>query len=40
MTKAEHFGSFSAFEILTQMVKNLPAIEETQVQSLGWKDPL
>ena len=40
MTKAEHFGLFSAFEILAQMVKNLPAIEETQVQSLGWKDPL
>ena len=38
--KARHFGSFSAFEILAQMVKNLPAIEETQVQSLGWKGPL
>ena len=23
-----------------QMVKNLPAIWETQVQSLGWEDPL
>ena len=22
------------------MVKNLPAMEETQVQSLGWEDPL
>ena len=22
------------------MVKNLPAIQETEVQSLGWKDPL
>ena len=22
------------------MVKNLPATQETQVQSLGWKDPL
>ena len=22
------------------MVKNLPAIQETWVQSLGWKDPL
>ena len=21
-------------------VKNLPAMQETQVQSLGWKDPL
>ena len=25
---------------MTQMVKNLPAIQETRVQSLGWKDPL
>ena len=23
----------------TQLVKNLPAMQETQVQSLGWKDP-
>ena len=22
------------------MVKNLPAIQETQVKSLGWEDPL
>ena len=22
------------------MVKNLPLVQETQVQSLGWKDPL
>ena len=22
------------------MVQNLPAVEETQVQSLGWEDPL
>ena len=25
---------------VAQMVKNLPAIQETQVQSLGWEDPL
>ena len=25
---------------MAQMVKNLPARQETQVQSLGWKDPL
>ena len=25
---------------VAQMVKNLPAIWETQVQSLGWEDPL
>ena len=23
---------------MTQMVKNLPAVKETQVQSLGWED--
>ena len=26
--------------LVTQMVKNLPAMQETQVQSLGWEDPL
>ena len=26
--------------LLAQMVKNLPAMQETWVQSLGWKDPL
>ena len=25
---------------LVQMVKNQPAMQETWVQSLGWKDPL
>ena len=24
---------------MTQMVKNLPAMRETQVRSLGWEDP-
>ena len=24
---------------MTQTVKNLPATQETQVQSLGWEDP-
>ena len=28
----------SAF--FTQSVKNLPAVQETQVQFLGWEDPL
>ena len=23
-----------------QLVKNLPTVQETQVQSLGWEDPL
>ena len=26
--------------MVAQMVKNLPAIQETWVRSLGWKDPL
>ena len=25
---------------MTQMVKNLPTVQETWVQSLGWEDPL
>ena len=26
--------------MVTQMVKNLPGLQETPVPSLGWKDPL
>ena len=26
--------------LVAQMVKNLPAIQETWVRSLGWEDPL
>ena len=26
--------------MVAQMVKNLPAMQETEVQSLGWEDPL
>ena len=26
--------------LVTQMVKNPPAMQETQIQSLGWEDPL
>ena len=25
---------------MAQLVKNLPAMQETRVQSLGWEDPL
>ena len=28
------------FFLLAQTVKNTPAMQETQVQSLGWEDPL
>ena len=31
--------SFRAFPV-TQPVKNPPAMQETQVRSLGWEDPL
>ena len=31
-----HLGSF----LVAQTAKNVPAIQETQVQSLGWDDPL
>ena len=31
---------YSWASLLAQMVKNLPAMQETWVQSLGWKDPL
>ena len=30
------YGAF----LVAQMVKNLPAMQETQVKSLGWEDPL
>ena len=30
------YGAF----LMAQMVKNLPAMQETQVKSLGWEDPL
>ena len=26
--------------LMAQMVENLPMMQETQVQSLGWEDPL
>ena len=33
-------GSLIINSLVTQMIKNLPAVQETQVQSLGWEDPL
>ena len=32
------FGQWAS--LVVQMVKNLPAMQATQVQSLGWEDPL
>ena len=31
---------YSWASLVAQLVKNAPAIQETWVQSLGWKDPL
>ena len=31
---------YSWASLVSQMVKNLPAMWETRVQSLGWEDPL
>ena len=31
---------FSWASLVAQMVKNLPAVRETRVRSLGWEDPL
>ena len=32
--------SFLGASLVAQMVKNLSAMQETQVRSMGWKDPL
>ena len=34
------FGKQFAISMVTQLVKHLPAMQETWVQSLGWEDPL
>ena len=31
---------YSWASLVAQLVKNLPAVRETRVQSLGWEDPL
>ena len=31
---------FNRASLVAQMVKNLPIMQETWVQSLGWEDPL
>ena len=31
---------YSWASLVAQLVKNLPAVQETWVQSLGWEDPL
>ena len=40
--KLQYFGHLMqrTDSLVAQMVKHLPAMQETQVQSLGWEDPL
>ena len=33
-------AAFRKASLMAQVVKNLPAMQETRVQSLGWEDPL
>ena len=35
-----HPLQYSWASLVAQLVKNLPAVQETWVRSLGWKDPL
>ena len=37
---AYDYNTSGGASLVTQMVKNLLAMWETQVQSLGWEDPL
>ena len=37
-SKANHSPQWAS--LVAQLVKRLPTMQETQVQSLGWKDPL
>ena len=34
------YAFISEVSLVAQRVKNLPAVQETWVQSLGWEDPL
>ena len=34
-TRCMYYGAC----LVAQMVKNLPTVQETQLQSLGWEDP-
>ena len=39
-TRLKRLSSSSIDSLVAQRVKNLPAVQETQIQSLGWEDPL
>ena len=34
------YGHISWASLMAQLVKNLPAVQETWIQSLNWEDPL
>ena len=34
------FKKKAVASLIVQLIKNLPAMQETLVQSLGWEDPL
>ena len=40
MEQLEAFEGLSEVSLITELVKNPPAMQETPVQFLGWKDPL
>ena len=41
MAFKKHKGwDYWGFLMLTQLVKNLPAVQETQIPPLGWEDPM
>ena len=40
LNKSDPIKRLPWVSLVAQMVKNLPAMQETWVQSLGWKDPL
>ena len=39
-TEVSKAGNRAEISLAAQMVKDLPATQETRVQSLGWDDPL
>ena len=36
----ENLNKINRTDLVAQLVKNLPAVQETWVQFLGWEDPL
>ena len=38
--KQEVFFGIASTSLMAQLIKNLPAMQETPVQFLGWEDPL